>query len=84
MPEIDAAAIKKIIEMILDLKAKQEVAEKRLETLGVDLESLRDEQLELLAELRHGLPKAAWMNSHASQVQSLDFQQLLQALKSRR
>ena len=84
MPEIDAAVIKKIIEMILDLKAKQEVAENRIETLGVDLALLQTEYKARLAELRKGLPKAAWMNSHASQVQGLDFLELLEALKWRR
>ncbi len=84
MLEIDAAAIKKIIEMILDLKAKQEVAEKKLESLGIDPASLQPEHKNRLAELRKGLARAGWMNSHPEKVQGSDLEGLLKALESRR
>ena len=58
MPEITVSSLQTILDLILDLKARQEIAESKLKSLGSDPGAFAEERTALLHKLQN-LPTAS-------------------------
>jgi hypothetical protein len=82
MPDIHASTIRDLVELILDLQARLEVAEEELGSAELEPEML-DQKREARLQALRSLPKPAWLLLHLQQVADHDVAQFLATIKSR-
>jgi hypothetical protein len=85
MPNLDAATtLKHLVELVLDLQARSEVAEDALKAAQPHNVQVLEQERKTRLQVLKALPKPAWFLSHLQLVKDHDVDELLTTLKSRR
>lgn len=82
MPDISGSILKQLMDFILNLKARLDVAEEALTNAGLDPTSLAQRQQDRLHELQ-ALPKPAWLRRSAEKAENHDLEEFLRSLAKR-